>query len=139
MAIAPDETELRELEANSATGLLDKYDTETADESLWQQDCATAMSDEAQLSEQQKRLAAGPNYPVMGWLIFLHAGALAAPFFFSWEAFAVCMFLYWLAGSIGVCMGYHRLLTHGSFKVHKPMRWLLAFIGGLSGEGCALE
>ena len=36
-------------------------------------------------------------------------------------------------------MGYHRLLTHGSFKVHKPTRWLLAFIGGLSGEGCALD
>lgn len=139
MAIAPDKEQLLELETNSATALLDDDVTEAADESLWQQDCAAAMSDAQQLSAQQKRLAAGPNYPVIFWLVLLHVGALAAPFYFSWEAFAVCMALYWLAGSVGVCMGYHRLLTHGSFKVHQPTRWLLAFIGGLSGEGCALD
>ena len=38
----------------------------------------------------------------------------------------------------GVCMGYHRCLTHGSFKTYRPVRWLLAFLGGLSGEGSAL-
>ncbi|MCA9141847.1 MAG: acyl-CoA desaturase [Planctomycetaceae bacterium] len=139
MAIAPDETELLELEANSAIGLLDSDEASAADETLWQKDCATAMSSELQQSEENRRIAAGRNIPVIFWLVFLHAGALAAPFFFSWEAFAVCMGLYWFSGSIGVCMGYHRLLTHGSFKVHKPTRWALAFIGGLSGEGCALD
>ena len=44
----------------------------------------------------------------------------------------------WLTGSIGVCMGYHRQLTHGSFRTYRPIRWLLALIGGLSGEGSAL-
>ena len=139
MSFAPDEKELLEPESTSATTVLDYDDTETADESLWQQDCAKPMSDEKQSLEHQNRLAAGPNYPVIFWLVLLHVGALAAPFFFSWEALIVCLALYWLAGSIGVCMGYHRLLTHGSFKVHKPTRWLLAFIGGLSGEGCALD
>lgn len=139
MAIAPDERELLELDGSSATALLDNHDVEAADESLWQKDCASAMSDAEQLSAQQKRLAAGPNIPVICWLVLLHTGALAAPFFFSWNALWVCLGLYWLTGSIGVCLGYHRLLTHGSFKVHKPTRWLLAFIGGLSGEGCALD
>ncbi|MCA9120483.1 MAG: acyl-CoA desaturase [Planctomycetaceae bacterium] len=136
MAIAPDERELLELESNSAIALLDN---EEADESLWQQDCATAMSSEQTLSERQKRLAAGRNFPVIFWLALLHVGALAAPFCFSWEGLAVCMALYWLSGSVGVCLGYHRLLTHGAFKVHKPTRWLLAFLGGLSGEGSALD
>ena len=35
----------------------------------------------------------------------------------------------WLTGSVGVCLGYHRLLTHGSFVTSKPMRWFLAAIG----------
>ena len=43
-----------------------------------------------------------------------------------------------MTGSMGVCMGYHRCLTHGSFKTYRPVRWLFAFLGGLSGEGSAL-
>jgi stearoyl-CoA desaturase (delta-9 desaturase) len=35
-------------------------------------------------------------------------------------------------------MGYHRLLTHGSFTTYRPVRWILALLGGLSGEGSAL-
>ena len=35
-------------------------------------------------------------------------------------------------------MGYHRQLTHGSFATYRPIRWLLALLGGLSGEGSAL-
>ena len=46
--------------------------------------------------------------------------------------------LSWITGSVGVCLGYHRLLTHGSFLTSAPVRWLLAFIGGVSGEGSAL-
>ncbi|MBI2478376.1 MAG: acyl-CoA desaturase, partial [Planctomycetia bacterium] len=139
MAIAPDETDLLELEASSSTALLDNDEPEAADESLWQQDRATSISDAEELAAQQRRLAAAANYLVMLWLVILHGGALAAPFFFSWQALAVCLGLYWLSGSVGVCLGYHRLLTHGAFKVHKPTRWLLAFIGGLSGEGCAID
>jgi stearoyl-CoA desaturase (delta-9 desaturase) len=74
----------------------------------------------------------------VAWIVIVHLGALAAPFFFTWKALAICVFLSWFTGSIGVCMGYHRQLTHGSFNTYKPMRWLLAFIGGLSGEGSAL-
>ena len=48
MAIAPDEKELLELESNVATALLDDGDTETADESLWQQDRASAISHQLQ-------------------------------------------------------------------------------------------
>jgi stearoyl-CoA desaturase (delta-9 desaturase) len=43
-----------------------------------------------------------------------------------------------MTGMFGVCMGYHRLLTHGSFKTYRVVRWTLAFLGGLSGEGSAL-
>ena len=81
----------------------------------------------------------GLDWPVTVWIISIHALALAAPFYFTWKALALAFGLPWLTGSIGVCMGYHRQLTHGSFCTYRPIRWLLALIGGLSGEGSALD
>jgi stearoyl-CoA desaturase (delta-9 desaturase) len=80
----------------------------------------------------------GIDWPVVAWIVIVHAGALAAPFFFTWKALGVAAFLAWLTGSVGVCMGYHRQLTHGSFCTYRPIRWFFALMGGLSGEGSAL-
>jgi stearoyl-CoA desaturase (delta-9 desaturase) len=80
----------------------------------------------------------GIDWPVVVWIVLVHALALVAPFFFSWQAVLVCAMLMIMTGAMGVCMGYHRCLTHGSFKTYRPVRWLLAFLGGLSGEGSAL-
>src|SRR6185436_4158576 len=52
------------------------------------------------------------------WLSVVHTGALAAPFFFSWQGLILTFFLHWLTGGIGVCLGYHRLFTHRSFSTH---------------------
>ncbi len=80
----------------------------------------------------------GLDWPVVIWIGVIHLFAIAAPFFIRWQSLVVCAALILATGSVGVCMGYHRLLTHGSFKTYKPIRWLLAFLGGLSGEGSAL-
>lgn len=80
----------------------------------------------------------GLDWAIAGWIGIVHLGALAAPFYFTWKGLALAAFLAWLSGSIGVCMGYHRQLTHGSFCTYRPIRWFLAFVGGLSGEGSAL-
>ena len=82
--------------------------------------------------------ANGLDWPVLIWIAIVHVGAVAGLFFFSWQALAVTAFLCWATGSIGVCMGYHRYLTHGSFQTYKPVRYFLAFMGGMSGEGSAL-
>ncbi|MEN1680941.1 MAG: acyl-CoA desaturase [Planctomycetota bacterium] len=82
--------------------------------------------------------AKGLDWPTVIWIGAAHVIALAAPFTFSWPAFWTCAVLCLATGSLGVCMGYHRLLTHGSFKTYRPVRWLLAVLGGLSGEGSAL-
>jgi stearoyl-CoA desaturase (delta-9 desaturase) len=130
MATVTDDVKLLDQEHSTATL---PAPAQEADESLWQQDRAAAATD------MERRIAAGPNYAVIFWIGLLHVGALAAPFFFSWQGLVICLALYWLAGSIGVCLGYHRLLTHGAFKTHRPTRWLVALIGGLSGEGCAID
>lgn len=65
----------------------------------------------------------------------IHALALLAPWFFSWSAVGVLIFLHWLFGSIGICLGYHRLLTHRSFQVPKWLEYIIATIGALALQG----
>ncbi len=64
-----------------------------------------------------------------------HILALLAPWFFSWSALGVMIFLHWLTGSIGICLGYHRLLTHRSLQVPQWLEYVLATIGSLAMEG----
>ena len=66
----------------------------------------------------------GIDWSLLIGLVVLHAGALLAfvPRFFTWDALLVGVVLFWLTGSIGISVTYHRLLTHGSFAV-RP-RWL---------------
>lgn len=65
----------------------------------------------------------------------VHGVALLAPWFFSWPALGITIFLHWLFGSIGVCLGYHRLLSHRSFKVPRWLEYTIAVIGALSLQG----
>lgn len=96
------------------------------------------MADPTQKANSWALWRKGLDWPVVIWIVAVHALAVAAPFYFSWQALVTCLVLIGMTGSLGVCMGYHRLLTHGSFKTYRPVRWLLAFLGGLSGEGSAL-
>jgi len=68
----------------------------------------------------------------------IHAGALAAPWFFSWSALGVCLLLYWLSASVGICLTYHRLLTHRGFEVPKALEYLFTLVGMLASEGGAI-
>jgi stearoyl-CoA desaturase (delta-9 desaturase) len=81
----------------------------------------------------------GLDYPVLVWFGMIHLGALAAPFFFTWKAFGLFLFMSWLTGCVGVCTGFHRLLTHGSFCTYRPVRWFFAAVGQLAGEGTVLQ
>ncbi len=80
------------------------------------------------------------HQPSLNWfaVIFftsVHAIALLAPWYFSWSALGVTVFLHWLLGSIGICLGYHRLLSHRSFQVPKWLEYAIAFIGALALQG----
>jgi sn-1 stearoyl-lipid 9-desaturase len=68
-------------------------------------------------------------------MILFHAGAIAALFFFSWTNFLVALFLYWVAGSLGIGMGYHRLLTHRGYKTPKWVEYFLTTCATLALEG----
>jgi fatty-acid desaturase len=69
------------------------------------------------------------------FMMMFHIGALAALFVFSWKASLLVVVLWWVAGSLGIGMGYHRLLTHGSYKTPKWIEYFLTVCGTLALEG----
>jgi stearoyl-CoA desaturase (delta-9 desaturase) len=79
------------------------------------------------------------DWAVLGWMVAMHAGAIAAPFYFNWQSVGVAYFLYWLTASVGICLGYHRFLSHKSMKLVAPVRFLTTLAGVLSGEGSPIN
>ncbi len=75
------------------------------------------------------------NWPTIIALAFIHAGAVAAFFFIDWKAIAVAAVMYFLCISWGIGMGYHRLLTHRSYKVPRWIEYLFAVLGTMTLEG----
>lgn len=69
------------------------------------------------------------------FMVVFHIGAVAALFTFSWKALAVAAVLLWVACSLGIGMGYHRLLTHRGFKTYKWMEYFLTTCATLALEG----
>jgi fatty-acid desaturase len=68
-------------------------------------------------------------------MVAFHIGALAALFVFSWKALLLAIVLWWVAGSLGIGMAYHRLLTHRGYKTPKWMEYFLTVCGTLALEG----
>ena len=73
------------------------------------------------------------------FMILFHAGAIAALFMMSWRAIPVALVLWWVSGSLGVGMGFHRLLTHRGYKTPKAVEYFLTFCGLLALEGGAIN
>ena len=64
-------------------------------------------------------LAWGP-----GWFDWLHLGLLLGMYLLS---------------AVGVTVGYHRLFTHRSFETFRPIKFILALLGGMAVEGPLLK
>ena len=73
------------------------------------------------------------------FLVISHAAAIAALFFWSWTAIACAVILYWIAGSLGIGMGFHRLLTHRGYHVPKIVEYFLVTCGTLALEGGPIQ
>jgi len=85
----------------------------------------------------KERWKDGFAWPIVIWMGVLHLGALIAIPFFTWQALIVTLIFHWIGGSVGVCLGFHRMLTHGGFKTYPWMKALLTFAGQTAGEGSA--
>ncbi|MEJ7576876.1 MAG: fatty acid desaturase [Pyrinomonadaceae bacterium] len=76
----------------------------------------------------------GINWSTSITMVIFHIMSVVALFFFTWQALAVTIFLWWVSGSLGVGMGYHRLLTHRGYKTPKLVEYFLTLCATLSLE-----
>jgi fatty-acid desaturase len=81
----------------------------------------------------------GWNWGNTIFLVVAHVTAIAALFFWSWPAFISAVALYWIAGSLGIGMGFHRLITHRGYRVPKLIEYFLVTCGTLAMEGGPIQ
>jgi sn-1 stearoyl-lipid 9-desaturase len=75
------------------------------------------------------------NWLTASIMVAFHIGAVAALFMLSWNRVAVAVLLWWISGSLGIGLGYHRLLTHRGFKTPKWLEYFLTVCATLALEG----
>ncbi len=75
------------------------------------------------------------NWVTATFMALFHVGAVVALFFFTWKALLISMFLWWVSGSLGIGMGYHRLLTHRGYRTPKWVEYCLTVCATLALEG----
>ncbi|HET6144614.1 MAG TPA: fatty acid desaturase [Candidatus Acidoferrales bacterium] len=85
--------------------------------------------------KRDKTFSQPVNWVTSFFMLAFHIGAVAALFFFSWKAVLMAVFLWWVAGSLGIGMGYHRLLTHRGYKTPKWVEYFLTVCATLALEG----
>jgi stearoyl-CoA desaturase (delta-9 desaturase) len=68
-------------------------------------------------------------------VLFIHTLALAAPFTFSRPGLLAFLVMVYVTSSPGITLGYHRLLSHRSFKTPKALTYLFTFLGCLAIQG----
>ncbi|MGE0494970.1 MAG: acyl-CoA desaturase [Vulcanimicrobiota bacterium] len=64
-------------------------------------------------------------------LTVMHLGALAAPFVYTPSAALMALSLY-VMSALGITLGYHRLLTHRSYRASPWLERLIVLMGSLS-------
>ena len=77
----------------------------------------------------------GINWITVVAMSAFHIGAVAAFFFIDYGAMLAAVIMWYVAGSLGIGMAYHRLLTHRGYKTHKWVEYFLTLCGTLALEG----
>jgi len=68
-------------------------------------------------------------------MVIFHLLAVAALFRINTGAMLTALVLYFVGGSFGIGMGYHRLLTHRGYKTYPWIEYFLTWCGTLALEG----
>lgn len=93
------------------------------------------MTSDTAANTQTIKFSDEPLSPVMLITIgLMHVGAVAALFFPSTIGVASFLVLY-VISAFGIVVGYHRLLSHRSFRPRKWVEYVLATCGALALQG----
>ena len=82
-----------------------------------------------------RKVSTGTNRITVIAMTAFHVGAVAAFFYVDWGAILATVALWYIAGSLGIGMAYHRLLTHRGYKTPKWVEYFLTICGTLALEG----
>jgi stearoyl-CoA desaturase (delta-9 desaturase) len=74
----------------------------------------------------------GVNWKNVTIIASFHLLAIPALFTFSWQNVAALLIGNWIVGSLGVGLGWHRLLTHRGFKAPKWLEYTLSIFATMS-------
>ena len=74
------------------------------------------------------------DWPNLFGLLAVHVIALLAfvPWFFSWTGVAIAFLGHYFVGTLGIGLGFHRLLAHRSLKCSKRLEHILSTLGVFS-------
>lgn len=72
------------------------------------------------------------NWSTVVAVTIFHIIAVTAFFTFSWQNLIAAVILWWISGSLGIGVGYHRLLTHRGFKTPRWLERTLSVFGSLA-------
>lgn len=75
------------------------------------------------------------NYTNIFLISLIHALAGLAIPCFSWDGLALSLFGLFVLAPLGINVGYHRMLTHGSFQAPSWLRYSLITLGAIVGAG----
>ena len=79
-----------------------------------------------------KRVRETINWKNVAMVSFFHLLAIPVVFTFSWQNAAALLIGNWIVGSLGVGLGWHRLLTHRSFRAPKWLEYTLSILATMS-------
>jgi len=84
--------------------------------------------------EPGPKMKRGTRWTTIGFMVAIHVLAVVAllPRFWSVPAVASLLVLYWVTACLGVTIGYHRLLSHRSFRLPRWAERFFATCGALS-------
>jgi fatty-acid desaturase len=72
------------------------------------------------------------NWKNVAIILTFHLAALPVLWTFSWQNLVALLIGNWIVGSLGVGLGWHRLLTHQSFKTSKWIEYALSILATMS-------
>lgn len=99
------------------------------------------------MADAAATLTAAPAVPVrdqfapikLSFIVAMHVGAVAAFWYTNWTAVWLCLLMHFVFGGLGICVCYHRLLTHRSFKCPRAVEYTLALLGAVNLEGGPID
>jgi sn-1 stearoyl-lipid 9-desaturase len=69
------------------------------------------------------------------FIVSVHLAAILGFFTFSWGALGVAAVLWWITGSFGIGLGFHRMMTHQGFRSYRWLERFFIVCGTLAVQG----